>query len=226
MNFLNSILVYFWDMMNIMNKANYKNTNIFSVLSEYNEYEDFEDIAPYNKLKDGRKWTDLWMNRHPLCNKIKYRFSQDYNGKRLWIELNEMKENIVKMKKAMREYQEEVWTRRRELRSLIKEQEKLCSEEQTCAQKLQKHLNECIGFDGTGKHKCTEYFICYGCKFRENGRCSHYYEIERANEELESEEYYNCEDKNKITFLEYEYIKALAVKEDRLEEFEHDMFEM
>ncbi len=134
--------------------------------------------------------------------------------------------NIFSVLSEYNEYEEEAWTRRRELRSLIKEQQKLCSEEQTYTQKLQKHLNECIGFDGTGKHKCTEYFICYDCKFRENGRCSHYYEIERANEELESEEYYHCEDKNKITFLEYEYIKALAVKEDRLEEFEHDMFEM
>jgi len=89
---------------------------------------------------------------------------------------------------------------------------------QTCAQKLQKHLDTCT--DG-----CNKYFVCYECQFKENGRCSHYYEIERAKEELEMYEYYDNEDKSEIDRLEYKYERALAVKENRLEEYTENLYD-
>jgi hypothetical protein len=89
---------------------------------------------------------------------------------------------------------------------------------QTCAQKLQKHLDTCTG-------GCKKYFVCYECQFKENGRCSHYYEIERAKEELEMYEYYDNEDKSEIDILEYKYERALAVKENRIEEYRQNLYD-
>lgn len=247
-------------------------TNRFKVLEipqDPTDYEEYEDIPPYNKLEDG-KWTSLWLNRHPVAYKISYRFSHNYDGKLLWSELNEMKEQIEELKKSLREYQKEVWPHRRELNALIIEQETLCSEDtrvskvetvllsaiaatstdnqqaplaalvqqvpeamimmeniisfipiETCAQKLQKHLDECTTLDVN--YKCTKNHVTYFCQFKENGRCSHYYEIERANEELEQEEYYEHEKKDRIMDLEVDYERALAVKEDRLREYLDDM---
>lgn len=84
---------------------------------------------------------------------------------------------------------------------------------ETCAEKLQKHLNTC-----TATHKCTHYFIAYECQ-NKGGRCSHYYEIEELQEELDRDEYYEDEDKDRLVRLEFEYERALAVKEDRLDEY-------
>ena len=94
---------------------------------------------------------------------------------------------------------------------------------ETCAQRLKKHLDKCTGIDGKGKYKCTKDYVSYDCQFKENGRCSHYYEIERAREELEEFEYYIHEDENKIMDLEVEYDRALAVKENRLQEYLDDI---
>lgn len=189
--------------------------------AEPTDYEEFEDIAPYNKLEDG-KWTSLWLNRHPLCYKIQNRFNGSYDGKLLWSELNEMKEQIDTLQESLGNYQREVLPRRRELRTLIREQEQLCGEE--CTQRLQKHLDKCMGFDDTGKYKCTKDFVSYDCRFKENGRCGHYYEIERAEEELDNFDYFEHEDKSKIIDLEVTYERALAVKEDRLQEYLDDLY--
>jgi hypothetical protein len=174
-------------------------------------YDDFQDIAPYNLLDDG-KWTSLWMNRHPLYHKIRSRLDENYQGKLLWSELNRMKEKIEKLKKERWDSIRSANERDSELRSLIKEQKTLCKEEKTCTQTLQKHLDKCT--DG-----CDKYFLCYPCEFKDNGRCSHYYEIKRAVEELEMEDYFDHEQQSEILRLGYIYERALAVKEDRLEEY-------
>ena len=241
--------------------------NRFKALEEPEDptdYEEFEDIAPYNKLRDG-KWNSLWLNRHPLCYKIADRFGDNYYGKLMWRELNEMKKEIEKLCKAIDDYQKKVWTRRSKLHNLIDEQEKLCGEDtratkldtillsaidatmtdpqtllsafvhqvpeamimmeniisfipiETCAEKLQKHLDIC-----PGTYKCTRNFVAYECQFKENGRCSHYFEIQDFKEELERDEYYEDEDRDRLRGLEYKYERALAVKENRLEEFLSD----
>lgn len=226
------------------------------------DYEEFEDVAPYNILEN-RRWTFLWLNRHPNAYLIQRRFGVGgrYNGKLMWRELNLMKEEVEKLRNSMREYQTEVWARRTELYTLISEQRELCDEDtraskvdtillgsisaiitdnpqtllssffhqvpsammmmqdiisfvpiETCAEKLQKHLDTCTD--------CSSNFVGYYCQFKENGRCSHYYEIQDFQEELEREEYYEDEDKNRLVELEIEYERALAIKEDRLQEYE------
>jgi hypothetical protein len=94
---------------------------------------------------------------------------------------------------------------------------------ETCSQKLQKHLDTCTGFNGT--YKCSANFVSYDCKFKENGRCSHYYEIEEIKKELEECEYYEEEYRDDIHKLEYYYSRALAVKENRLQEYLDDMYD-
>ena len=193
-------------------------TNRFKALEipkDPTDYEDFEDIAPYNKLKDG-KWTSLWMDRHPLYYKITNRFRYEYDGKLMWRELNAMKEEIENKRKSLRDYQKDILPRYAELSDLVREQKNLCGER--CAEKLQKHLDVC-----DGEHKCTKDFIRYECQFKENGRCSHYYEIERANEKLEELDYYEHEDESLIIDLEIRYERALAVKEDRLDEYQQEL---
>lgn len=181
------------------------------------DYEDFEDIAPYNKLEDG-KWKYLWMNRHPIYYLITNRFSGQYDGKLMFRELNAMKERIEKLRKSLKEYQTEISPDMSKLLKIIREQKKLCGED--CEKELQKHLDTC-----TGKYNCNKNFVAYDCKFKENGRCSHYYEIERADEEMQNYEYYEFEDKKKIMDLECRYERALAVKEDRLQEYLDDMYD-
>jgi hypothetical protein len=89
---------------------------------------------------------------------------------------------------------------------------------ETCAQKLQKHLNKCMGYDGTGRFKCTKDFN--GCEeVDDDGRCDHYYEIQSLKEDLNDIEGYEYEENMKIAESEYKYKKALAVKEDRLRQF-------
>jgi hypothetical protein len=91
---------------------------------------------------------------------------------------------------------------------------------ETCGQKLQKHLDICAVLNAN--YKCTKNYVSHDCRFNENGRCSHYYEIERANEELEDFEYYEHEDMSKIWGLQADYERALAVKENRLDEYLQD----
>jgi hypothetical protein len=247
-------------------------TNRFQVLAMPEDpedlYEDFEDIAPYNLLVDG-KWTSLWLNRHPLYHKIRNRFDGNYDGKLLCSELKKMKEKIQETRNDLMEYQDQIYERKSELRSIIIEQKRLCNEDtrystiesillsagestkiekpqtnlasffrevpeammmlpniisflpiENCAQKLQKHLDEC-----TGTYKCTKNFVCYECQFKENGRCSHYYEIDEAKKQLEEFEYYEDEYYDRISDLECTYNRALAVKEDRLQEYIDDIYD-
>ena len=73
--------------------------------------------------------------------------------------------------------------------------------------------------DGTGNYKCTRNRVSYLCEYKDNGRCHHYYEIERLKEDSENFEYSEQTCLEKINELEYEYECSLAVKENRLREF-------
>ncbi len=198
-----------------MNRIN--RFKLLEIQQDPTDYEDFEDVAPYNKLEDG-KWTSLWMNRHPLAYKILNRFSGNYDGKLLQSEIDDMKKRLEKLRTSLRKYMDEVWPRMYEIKNSIREQRGLCDEK--CKEKLQKHLDICIG-----KYKCTSNFVAYDCQFKENGRCSHYYEIEHLLEDLDRYEYSEEEAKSKIADLEYQYERALAVKENRLQEYIDDLYD-
>jgi len=93
--------------------------------------------------------------------------------------------------------------------------------DKTCSQELQKHLDVCTG-DRSGRYKCTKNFVTYDCENGENGRCSHYYEIESAKYDLAGIECYEYEENMAIAELESKFQLALAKKEDRLEEYLSD----
>jgi hypothetical protein len=184
------------------------------------DYEEFEDVAPYNKL-EGRKWTSLQFNRHPLYYMITNRFNGTYDGKLMQRELNDMKERIKELQESLQDYIDKIYADRKKAILLIREQKKLCGEK--CEKELQAHLDKCTGFNG--KYKCTENYVSYDCEFKENGRCSHFYEIKRADEELEHYEYYEYDKKDRIQDLEIEYERALAVKENRLQEYLDNIYD-
>ncbi len=129
---------------------------------------------------------------------------------------------IEKRQKALKKYKDSIENLLSELSKIIREQNALCIKNETCIQKLQKHLDVCTGFNGTGRYKCTKDFN--GCKDIENGRCGHYDNIESASDEIALMEGYVLEENTKIDSLEYDYKKALAIKEDRLQEFYNDYY--
>ena len=188
-------------------------TNMFKVLAD--DEDDFEDILPYNKVLDG-KWTCL--EPSPTAKIINERFSFYYHGKLTWREINLIKEKMDKYEKKINEYTDEVSDNRRELFNSIKEQMQLCNEE--CAKKLKEHIDICDAKDGYGKlYKCKKDYLAYDCRFKENGRCSHYYEIKYLNQRLEDIEYYEDELTNSYLDYKVEYERALAIKENRYEEY-------
>ena len=188
---------------------------------ECNVYDDFDEIMPYIEILNGGKWRLL--KRSPVAELINFRFSRDvcgYNGKLTIYELDEMKEQIEKKRKSLEEYRVKMMPRLSQCDELIRKQRNLCSE--NCYQELQKHLDACTG-DGTGNYKCTHNRVSYYCEYKDNGRCHHYYEIERLKEDYsENFQYYEERTIEKINELEYEYRYSLAVKENRLREFLYD----
>lgn len=197
--------------------------NFFGVLAaeEYNEY-DFDEIMPYSEIStNGGNWRLLKCSQ--VAEIIKYRFTRGvggYNGKLTIYELNEMKEQIEKMRKSLEEDRKKMLPRLSQCDELIRKQRSLCSE--NCEQALQKHLDECTG-DGTGNYRCTKNRVSYYCEYKDNGRCHHYHEIERLREDSEENfGYYEQESIEKISELEYEYRYSLDVKENRLREFLYD----
>jgi len=191
--------------------------NYYDVLKDEDEDEDEDllDIPPYNQLHNG--WESI---QHPISALIKARFSPCYNGKLLQSELDKKKIIIDKRKRNLEKYTESKRERRRELDKKIQDTTDLCNN--TCSQELQKHLDKCTGLGGSGRYKCTKYFVSYDCENGENGRCSHYYEIESAKDDLAEIECYEFFENMAIEDLESKFQIALAKKEDRLEEYLYD----
>lgn len=198
---------------------NYKNTNIFKVLAEYNEYDDFEDIMPYCDILNGGKWKPL--DPSPVAKLIKSRFGPWYTGKLTIYEINSIKEKMDKVKNNLEAYEDEIYNNKCELIDSLRKQRMLCESSTECVEKLDAHLNICDGYNG--KYKCTKNYVSYDCGFKDNGRCSHYYEIERIEERLEDYQYVIDEYTSRYYDLQYEYERALADKENRLKEYQQQL---
>lgn len=156
---------------------------------------------------------------HPLHQLIKDRFDKYYYDGILTIyELNIIKTNMDEAKNNLNEYSNKNYDKRNEIYNEIIEQKKLCGDE--CKRILQQHLKICKGFDGTGKYKCTEKHVAYSCQFKDDGRCSHFYEIENLQENLDWYDE-NIDDLSKEYYkLKNTYERELAKKENRIEEYE------
>ena len=183
-------------------------TNMFKALAD--DEDDFEETLPYNMVVDG-KWSSL--EPSPNAKIINERFSSYYHGKLTWREINSIKEKMDKYEKKINEYRDEVSDNRKEHINSIKEQRQLCNEE--CAKKLKVHIDIC----NDSVYKCNEDYVAYDCRFKENGRCSHYYEIKYLNERLEDIEYDEDELTNSYIDYKVEYERVLAIKENRYDEY-------
>jgi hypothetical protein len=193
---------------------NYNTSNIFKVLANDQEdvYDGFEEVIPYNIVGDG-KWIRL--TQSPVGKLINERFSSWYTGKLMLREINAIKAKLYEAKNNLDTYRDD---NKCELIASLREQKKLCKSSDKCVQKLNDHLKICGGIDG--KYKCEKYHVSYDCQFtKENGRCSHYYEIKHIEEQLEDYQYVIDEYYSSYLELEISYERALAVKENRLEEY-------
>lgn len=166
----------------------------------------FEDIPPYNKIIDG-KWSLL--EPSPTGCLIKERFDVWYNGKLSWMEIDLLKEKMLKAEKVLDEYKQKVQSNILYIKRSIYDQKWLCKENQVC---LEDHLKICDS-------KCKKDFVCYTCKFKENGMCIHYYEIEDLEEKLEYIEYEIEKYTDRFIDLKINYEKFLMIKENRYEEY-------
>jgi hypothetical protein len=149
----------------------------------------------------------------PTALIIQNRFDYYYDGVRTIYEINILKEAMEEDKKKYEEAQSKYSKYRRECYDKISEQEKLCTDD--CKRILQEHLNTCTSTPST----CNRRYIAYDCKFKNNGRCSHYYKIEREQEDIDEYDYHEREYESKYNMAEHEYTKEIAKKEGWIDEY-------
>jgi len=169
----------------------FQRINRFQALAcDENIYSEYEDTLPYNIVMEG-KWVEL--SPSLIAKIIKYRFSERYDGKLTFAEINSRKEKIIEKKTEIEKYKKEHLDNMRELRESWRKQNLLCSEDPLCTKKL-------------------------------NGRCSHYYDIDQVLEEADDnyEYFINCE-RTELYALERKYERALAVKKNKIEEYEQEI---
>ena len=188
--------------------------------------EGFEDIIPYNKVIDGKWWM---LSPSPIGGIIKERFSHYYSGKLTWREINAIKEKMDNYQKKIDEHRKKCSNNRKELAESLKKEKELCNED--CAKKLNAHIDICKSSHKCDEicashrkcYTCDENYVAYDCQFKENGRCSHYYDIKHIEERLENYDY--PEDEYTDSYMDYqvEYERALAIKEDRYDEYRRNI---
>ena len=141
-------------------------------------------------------------------------------GESTWCEINLIKEKMDKAENDLNRYRNEVDGEMTKLRESIKEQRLLCKTDPTCLKKLDDHLKVCVS-----KTKCTIDFLQYGCRFKYNmnGKCSHDCKIEDLERSLDNHRAGLYEYNSPFIDLQSEYERALAIKEDRLEEYEIEL---
>ena len=122
------------------------------------------------------------------------------------INIKSLKERLDKIESQKNSFYTETKASVIELNEKIREERKKCKESPECSKTLQCHLENCI-------HGCTLDNIAYECRFTNNGRCSHYYEIKYTDEKLENFDYYSNEYEYEYDEIEFEYKKALRIQQ-------------
>ena len=129
-------------------------------------------------------------------------------------EINDMKDRMDKIKNKLDTYKAETYNDRFKLCREKRQQIELCNSTDECAKNLEAHLKVC-----DGDYKCTQNYVAYECTYKENGRCSHYYEIKHIDERLEDYEYTIDSYTDLYQDLQISHERALAIKENRYDEY-------
>ena len=204
-------------MMNVFKNGAYE-ANEAKNQSIENLYNGFKDVVPYNFILNGKFGISLRCDPHPISFLINERFSYDYSGKLLWREINVIKEEMDKAEDDMNNYINKVSEDMDKLRVSIREQNILCNG--NCLKELYVHLKEC-----DSNPKCKKDCVAYECRFKENGRCLHYYNLERLNEKYENYQYVIDNYHDIFTDLQVKYERALVIKDDMYEEYKNRLYD-
>ena len=181
-----------------------------------NVYAGFEDIVPYSTVL--RKCSWLLLNPSPIGSLIEDRFSRYYIGKLTEREILSLKDLMNKKKEELSTYKKSVWVEMCDLQSAIKEEEKLCGSE--CEKILEEHLNIC-----NSSYKCHDDYVAYECRFIDNGRCNHYYDIKYLKEQLENFEYVIDQYDDDYVDAEIKYKRASTIKRIGYEKYKEDLYD-
>ena len=124
---------------------------------------------------------------------IKYRFSERFDGKLTSAEINSLKEKTVEKKTEIDNYKKEHIDNMQKLREASRKQKLLCKEDPICITKI-------------------------------GGYCSHYYDIDQVLEdEDDNYDYFMIRKRTELYTLERKYEKALAKKQNKMDEYEQEM---
>jgi len=181
-----------------------------------NVYAGFEDIVPYSTVLGKCRW--LLLNPSPIGRLIEERFSRDYTGKLTDREINSLEDSMNKKKLELYRYKNSVRADMTALGSAINVQEKLCSSK--CKKILEDHLKIC-----NSNYKCHGDYVAYECRFIDNGRCEHYYEIKHLNEKLEDFEYVIDQYDNEYVDAKISYERAFTIKRVGYEKYKEDLYD-
>ena len=167
-----------------------------------------------------RELVGLQYKPHPISRLIKNRFSDEYDGKLTWREIELIREEMDKAENDLNNYRKEVDGKMNKIRDKIREQRLLCKTDPMCLKKLDNHVKEC-----DSKWKCTIYSVSNSCriKYNINRECSHHRKIEDFERCLDNYRAGIYEFNSPFIDLQRKYERALAVKEDRLEEYESQL---
>ena len=185
-------------------------------MNNTNVYAGFENTVPYSIIADKSSW--LFLYTSPVGALIKDRFSCCYSGKLTYREINTLKDLMTKKKEYLDTYKNSVRSDMTALGYAIKAQEKLCGSE--CKKILDDHLKIC-----KSSYKCHGDYVAYDCRFIDNGRCEHYYEIKHLNEKLEDFEYVIEQYEDDYIDAQISYERALTIKEVGYEKYKEDLYD-
>ena len=185
-------------------------------MNNTNVYAGFEDIVPYSTVLGKCSWSFLKLS--PIGRLIEDRFSRYYIGKLTEREILSLKDLMNKKKEELSTYKKSVWVEMCDLHGAIKEQEKLCGSE--CEKILEEHLKVC-----NSSYKCHGDYVAYECRFIDNGRCNHYYEIKHLNEKLENFEYVIGQYDDDYVDAKISYYRALTIKRIGYEKYKEDLYD-
>ena len=182
-----------------------------------------ENTRAYEAMKydfNESELVGLQYKPHPISLLIKERFSDEYDGKLTWREIELIREEMDKAENDLNNYRKEVDGKMDKIRDNIKEQRMFCRRDPTCLTNLHNHVKECVS-----KWKCTIYSVSNSCriKYNINKECSHHRKIEDFERCLDNYRVGIYQFNSPFIDLQRKYERALAAKEDRLEEYESQL---